>query len=399
MALGAVSAGVLTAHCILNHALLRRPRPPSAQHTLRPTVSVLIPARDEARRIVPTLRSALRQRGVSGEVIVLDDRSTDDTAAIATRTATDGAADNDAAESDAADNGAADNGAADNKGLSNTLDFHVMQGRTPPQGWLGKPHACAQLAAAATGEVLVFLDADVVLAPDALASAVDLLVDSDSDLLSPYPRQIVGTTAERLVQPLLQWSWLTFLPLRLAERLTSPMLTAGNGQFMVCRAAAYGAAGGHEAVAGSVLEDIELARRFKAAGMRVGMADGTDLATCRMYEGWDELRDGYGKSLWIAFGSPGGAVAVLALLAAVYVLPPVGMVIGLATRRWSLARTGAIGYALGVMGRAYSAIRTGGRPADAVAHPVSVVVLIGLTVRSFRHRRLGLLTWKGRAVT
>src|SRR5213076_3327862 len=126
----------------------------------------------------------------------------------------------------------------------------------------------------------VFVDADVVLAPDAVAASAEML--DGFDLLSPYPK-IVG---QSLVQPLLQWSWLTFLPLRAMERSRRPSLAAAGGQFLVVRRAAYQRAGGHAAVRRSVLEDIDLARALKRTGGRVALADGSGLATCRMYSSW-----------------------------------------------------------------------------------------------------------------
>jgi hypothetical protein len=124
------------------------------------------------------------------------------------------------------------------------------------------------------------------------------------DLLSPYPR-IIG--AGRLVQPLLQWSWLTFLPLRAMERSPRPSLAAAGGQWLVADRAGYERAGGHAAVAGDVLEDIGLARAVKRSGGRVALADASAFADCLMYPTWRDLRDGYSKSLHASFGSPAGA--------------------------------------------------------------------------------------------
>jgi hypothetical protein len=110
-----------------------------------------------------------------------------------------------------------------------------------------------------------------------------------------------------------------------------------------------------------------------------------------MYEGWPALRDGYGKSLWAAFGSPGHAAAVLTLLGVTYVLPPLAALRG--------SRIGAAGYLAGVASRVVTARRTGGRSfPDACAHPISVVAFAHLTVRSLRGRRAGTLAWKGRPV-
>ncbi len=353
----AVAAAAVSAHSVLNLALLRRPDPrPPAVHE---RVSVLVPARDEQDCVGLLLCDLRDQSGLDDvEVLVLDDASTD-----GTRTVLDAAAD------------------ADPR-------VRVLSGVGPPPGWLGKAAACQRLADEATGTVLVLVDADVRLAPHAVAATVDLLRRHHLDLVSPYPRQLALTWPERLVQPLLQWSWASLLPLRLAERTPRPSLSAANGQLMAVDAEAYLRAGGHAAVRDEVLDDVALVRRVKATGGRGGVADGTTLATCRMYDGVEDLAEGWGKSLWSATGSPFGAAALVGLAGAVYVLP---VVAGLRGSRW-----GAAGYAAAVVGRAVVARRTGGRVADAWTHPASVLAWSVLVGRSWRGRNAGTLAWKGR---
>ncbi|MEV6926966.1 glycosyltransferase [Dactylosporangium sp. NPDC051485] len=352
--IGCAALAALLVHTLVNARLLRRP--PAAAPAPGPgEVAVLLPLRDEAGRVEPCLR-ALLALPPAVRLLVLDDGSADGTADVVRRVA----------------------------GGRATL----LSGRALPQGWLGKPHACQQLAdAAGDAEVLVFLDADVVLAPDAVARAVALLRTTGVDLLSPYPRIEAGSPGERLVQPLLQWSWLTFLPLRAMERSPRPSLAAAGGQFLVVRREAYERAGGHAAVRDKVLEDIELARAVKRAGGRIALADGAALARCRMYTSWRELADGYSKSLWASFGSPAGAVAVLALLLALYVALPATVFFG----QWA----GLAAYTLGVAGRVVSARASGGRAfPDALAHPASVLLFAWLVARSYRRRAS--TTWKGR---
>lgn len=359
VALGSAGAAIATAHTAWN---LRQLRVPGTAGPVAERVSLLLPLRDEALRVRACLAAVLAQRDVPDlEVLVLDDGSTDGTAAAVRATA-----------------------AGDPR-------LQLIMGKELPPGWLGKPYACASLAAAATGSVLVFLDADVVLAPTALAATVGLLRTAGLDLVSPYPRQLAGTAAERLVQPLLQWSWLTLLPLRRAESSRRPSLSGANGQLLAVDRRAYERAGGHAAVRGEVLEDVALVRAVKAAGGRGGFADGTAIATCRMYDGWGELRDGYGKSLWSAFGSPAGAAGAAALLAGLYVLPAAAALTG--------SRVGASGYAAGVLGRVLTGRATGARVLpDAAAHPASVAVLCWLILRSVREHARGELTWKGRVL-
>ena len=350
-----------TAHQLINQRRLRQP--PAEPPPVCAAVSLLVPARDEAHRIAPTIRSLLGQRGLKDvEVVVLDDCSTDGTAGVVRRIA------------------------------GSDPRLRVLPGTPTPAGWLGKPHACAQLAAAARGPILVFVDADVVLSRDAVAAAVAVLRGPEPlDLLCPWPRQIATGFLGILIQPLLAWSWLTTLPMRPAERSRRPSMAVANGQFLLVKADVLARAGGWDSVAGAVLDDIALARAVRAVGGRTGVADGSGLATCRMYDSGPELRAGYRKSLWAAFGSPAGALAVAIALAVAYIVPPAAAVTG--------SRVGALGYAAAVVGRLSARRWCGGRFGwDAMAHPLSVATLLWLLASSWAGRVRGTLSWKGRAV-
>jgi hypothetical protein len=360
--IGSLGAIALTAHTVVNLRRLRVPDDDPSEVTER--VSVLLPVRDEAARVAPCLESLLEQINVPNlEIVVIDDGSQDGTIEVVRAV-----------------------GGSDHR-------VRLLTATEPPTDWLGKPHACQALADAATGSVMVFVDADVRLAPHAVAAAVGLLRSSGLQLVSPYPRQIAITAAERLVQPLLQWSWLTTLPLRRAERSARPSLGAANGQFLVVDAETYRRSGGHAGtqVRMAVLDDVALLRAIKAAGGRGGVVDGTGLATCRMYENWPQLRDGYMKSLWSAFGSRAGAGAVVAGLGLVYLVPPVAALGG--------SLTGLSGYLAAVLGRYAVAERTAGRSLpDSLAHPASIAIFGWLTVRSLVARRRGELVWRGRSL-
>ena len=317
---GALLSGVLTVHTIYNTRVLRRPTPEPPRVT--EAVTVCVPARNEAENIERCLRAIVGTQQVDKlQLLVLDDCSTDATAAIAEEV------------------------------LRSINDGLVIAGVAVPDGWIGKPHACEQLRRVANGTVLVFVDADVVVEPHAVASAVELLRRLELAMVSPYPRQEAITPAERLVQPLLQWLWLTFLPLRLSERTRPVSMTAANGQFMVLDANALASIEGFSAVRNRVLDDVELARVLKRSGRRVVVADGTALATCRMYASWPSLRDGYTKNLWAGTGSPTGAVGIALLLTVAYLVPPVAVLTGLVVRRRRLALFGMLGSLAGVAGR------------------------------------------------
>ena len=365
VAAGAVGACLATAHTAYNLRLLRTPsdRPPAVAER----VSVLVPARDEAGRVGDCVRALLGSEGLRDvEVVVLDDDSSDGTAEVVRQ-------------------------AANGDPRVRVVDG----GRGPlPAGWLGKTWACHRLAEAATGSVLVFVDADVRVEPHGLAAGIALLRGARLDLVSPYPRQEADGVLPRLVQPLLQWSWLTTLPLRLAEYSPRESLVAANGQLLVVDAAAYARAGGHAQVRGAVLDDVALLRAVKRSGGRGVVVDGTRVASCRMYDDASSLVEGYTKSLWSAFGSPAASTAVMGALAWLYVVPAVAAVAGPTPRARSL---GTVGYAAGVAGRALVARRTAGRVVpDAFAHPASVLALAALTAESWRRHRTGTLTWRDR---
>ena len=362
---GALTAAALTAHAAVNMSMIRRPRDESV--TIRERVSILLPARNEAERITPTLRSLLAQEGLPDvEILVLDDGSTDGTGDVIRQVV-----------------------AADPR-------VKVIDGPDdlPPPGWLGKSWACHRLAQEATGDVLVFVDADVQLTARAIASTVHHMRRGTLDLLSPYPRQVAISAAERVTQPLVVWSWVTALPIRITERSHYPSMAAAVGQFLVVDARAYRISGGHAAIAGLILEDVGLLRALKRAGFRGAPADGSAVATCRMYTSWPEIYDGYTKSVWSAVQPTPVAYGLVTVMALAYVAPPVFALLGpgRAARAWGVA-----GYACGVAGRYVVARRTGERVwPDILLQPVSIATFAGLILASLRRRRAGTITWRGR---
>ena len=205
---------------------------------------MLVPARNEARRIEPCLRSLLAQDYPNYEVIVLDDHSEDDTARVVL-----------------------DLGLA----RAPTSTRRLIAGRPLPAGWTGKGWACHQLAAAARGEYLLFTDADTAHAPEALGACLGKAIDTGASLLSAWPRQETGTWSERAVIPLVYVLLLGALPHRMLRRLQrrpeyarwmSPgglaTLGAANGQYLLFRRDAYEQIGGHAAVCDHLVEDVAL---------------------------------------------------------------------------------------------------------------------------------------------
>ena len=374
-------AWLLTLHTAINTKFLMTCDDTSP---LNGTVDILIPARNEESSIKTCVRAALNQSHVSNmRVVVLNDNSTDGTLeqlhalrAEVTHSATDSALKL-STESETAHH----------------ERFVVINSTDEPQdGWLGKTWACARLANTSTADYLVFIDADVVLSPTAVVSAINTLNNSNMHLISPYPRQIAHGMISRLIQPLLQWSWLTTVPLKLARSTTRSSLAVANGQFLVCRRADYETVGGHASVKSAVLDDIELLRSFYKAGLNGTVVDGTHIATCTMYETDRDLVNGYAKSLWTAFGGAVGSCATVGFLKLVYVWP----LFALASADWKLAASALLA---GAFGRIIVAQRTKQHIIPDVAlHSFSIIVFAALNTlswwRHIRHRN----QWKGRAL-
>lgn len=330
---------------------------PKGLSPIRNSVSVLLPLRNEAKNVPALLESILNQNQlIDWEVIALDDNSTDETLDLIN-----------------------DNTAS---------NLQVLSGLQLPNGWLGKNFACYQLANASKCEYLVFVDADVRLSKSAVADAIHEMRKLNWDFISPYPRQLAFTFLERLAQPLLQWSWFATLPLRLAEKLNKPSMAVANGQFFIVKRDVYFAAGGHEAIKAEVLDDLELARLLMRSGARGGVADGSQVAQCRMYSNNAELMEGYSKSQWRAFGNPAGAILASLLLFSSSILP---ILLGFLGEIF-----GWYGYFALVFSRVLVAAKTKSVLSSASLHPLSAflwIYLIGLSwVRKYR----GELLWRGR---
>lgn len=150
---------------------------------------------------------------------------------------------------------------------------------------MGKNWACHQLSQAAQGDILVFTDADVRWMPGATHALVALMMQDKADLLTVWPTQLTVTWGERLVVPLMALAIVGYLPIPLAHHTPYPAAAAANGQCLAFRRGAYDAVGGHAAVQNVIVEDIRLAQRIKAHGLRLRMADGAGLIQCRMYDG------------------------------------------------------------------------------------------------------------------
>jgi glycosyltransferase involved in cell wall biosynthesis len=364
---GAVTSAAITAHTAYNVRKVQIPV--ESELVITERVSILLPARNEAARIAPTVESLLAQKGIAElEILILDDGSTDGTAEVI------------------------------REACFGDPRVKIIDGGDDdlPMGWLGKTWACHRLSLEATGDVLVFVDADVVLRPGAVASAIHMMRARGLEIISPYPTQIAITPAERLTQPLINWSWMALIPIGPAENSPFASLSAAVGQFIVVDAGAYRAIGGHSAVANNVLDDVAIMRAFKKHGFRGLPVNGSRLAQCRMYTSSAEIVEGYTKNVGAVFGSAAGIAGILGVMAVGFVLPPVFAVMAedRRTRMW-----GVLGYASSVTGRWIVARKTGERVwPDSLTQPASIAAFGSLAIESYRRRRKGIATWRGRTL-
>ena len=332
-------------------------------------VSILIPARDEAAVVEATVRAALRSRGVAVEVVVLDDGSTDATPSIVRELA--------------------------------RLDPRVrlLDGRPLPPGWAGKQHACWQLAAAAAHDVLVFLDADVVLAPDAVARLAGvLLADPELGLVSGFPRQRVATLGEALVVPWIHVLLLGYLPMAAMRRSRERAFGAGCGQWMVARRDAYRSVGGHAAEPLSRHDGVGLPRVFRAGDWKTDLVDGSRLATCRMYDGLAAAWRGFGRSAGEGMATPRGLPVWTLLLVLGHVAPWLLLVLALAIDAPAVTAPAALGVGANLALRSAIAWRVGGSPAGTLLHPLGACLVLAIQWTALlRHLRGRPSRWKGRA--
>ena len=248
------------------------------------SVSIVVPARDEAQRLPALLASLARLRYPNRELIVVDDGSTDGTG-----------------------------------DLASAAGARVIRLEGPPPGWTGKCYACHIGAQAASGEWLLFVDADTVHAPASLGLALAASSESKASLLSLLPRQRCQTFWERLLVPYAHA--LYFVGAIGINQPGGPAIA--NGQYLLFRRSDYQRIGGHEAVRGSVIEDVMLARLARDHGLPVILLRADEQLEVRMYEDLPSLWEGFGKNAFrFMRSSPlNGALTVIATVAFSSALP------------------------------------------------------------------------------
>ena len=340
-----------------------------------PLVSVIVPARNEARNIAACARSILSTTYPSIELIVVDDRSEDETGAIARSVARE-----------------------DER-------LRVLDAPPLPEGWFGKQWACATGARQARGTILLFTDADTRHAPDLLPRAMRVMRARGADLVSVMGRQELGTFWERVIQPQV----FTILLARYGgtERVNesrSAVHKIANGQFLATTREAYDAVGGHESVRDNVAEDLALAQRYFAAGKRTVLVIGLEQLSTRMYESFGEIVRGWMKNVFAGgrHAAPGGRLGRLftpvgLLVAPMFILAPaialIAALLGVGPPGLLTASLVAVAAELGfwaIVYRGFSRMS----PLWALTFPLGASVLLYIFVRALA--RGSRVEWKGR---
>ncbi len=235
-------------------------------------LSVLIPARNEARTL-PDLLESLQHCGESiGEIIIYNDQSDDDTSVIASQWA------------------------------GGDPRIRVLEGRELPEGWLGKNHACYQLARASKGKYLLFLDADVKTNKNAVELALSHVKKEKLALFSFFPSQEMHTRGEWLLVAQINVILNSLLPLALTTYIPFYFLAAANGQFMMFDGAIYRHHQFHKKLRTTAVEDVAIARTIKKTGLRVRAALAPKGLTCRMYHNYRDALEGLARSARFFFG-------------------------------------------------------------------------------------------------
>ncbi len=368
-ALGWVAAALAWLPLLLAIFNVRRFAMPPLLAPAGMAVSVLIPARDEAAGIEVAVRAVLASRGVQLEVVVLDDDSSDETAAIVAELA-----------------------ATDDR-------VRLLCAPPLPPGWAGKQRACHLLSEAARFPVLVFVDADVHLAPEAVGRAAGLLLaDARLGMVSGFPRQLTGSWAERLVVPWIHLLLLGYLPMARMRQSTSPSYAAACGQWVIARRDAYAAVRGHAAAPTSRHDGLSLPRTFRTAGWRTDVFDGHRLATCRMYRDFATVWHGFGKSAGEGLATPAALPVWTVLIAGGHVLPAVVLGAGIVSGSAAAVAAGLAGVVANLALRAVFCVRFGSSWTGALLHPFGAALVLAIQWTALVRHLLGRPSeWRGRA--
>lgn len=347
-----------------------------------PRVSILVPARNEERSLPRLIDSLRKITHPSIEILLLDDRSTDATPLLL-----------DAFQQESPDK------------------VRILSGDPLPEEWLGKPWACQQLAEAATGDYLLFLDADVTLRPNAVSKLLYEMEQSPADLITVWPIQELGSKWEQILIPMVYHALVTLLPMEamnqrpwwmpgwLYHRI-QPLLGAACGQCLLFTREAYDAINGHRAVREEVVDDVMLARAILTNGRTIRMVTGHQSVSCRMYHSRKEIHAGFRKNFLAGFDYRISLFIVAGIShAIIYGLPFLMLPIGLWSAQPYWILFSSLSIVLILLQRLWLSIWFRWNPLFALSHPIALGWFQLLGLQTIADRISGhKVSWKGRPV-
>ena len=341
-----------------------------------PHVAVIIPARNEEANIGPCLDSVLGQDYRYTRAFVLDDGSTDHTTEILS-------------------------------GYADKATILKGGGGALPPGWLGKPWACqraaeAALASTPTPDWLLFIDADVRLHPHAISASLGYVSSHNLMMLSGFGDLIMVTFWEQVMQPMIAGLIVADNPLdKVNDPARRPVRPLANGQFILLHREAWEAVGGHQAVASDVLDDVGMATAVTGKGLAYHLVFMRSLFSCRMYESFGAVWEGWTKNLFAGLHHRWSQVGSVAAFLGLLILLPHALLIagllGLIGAPWfALA---ALSVLLMQLSRAYLD-HTFERPLwTGVFMPLGALLTIALFINSAIRAGSGKAVWKGRVIS
>ena len=329
-----------------------------------PRLTVVVPARDEARVIADCVAALRASDHPDFEVLVFDDGSTDGTAELA---------------------------------RASGAEVIVGADAPLPDGWKGKPWALQRATRGLAAEWLLFVDADVRVHPHALSRAHTRAIEAEADLLSGFGHLLMVSFWEKVIQPSVGGLIIAGNDLDGANNPVARDKVIANGQFILVRRAAYEDVGGHGAVRADILDDVGLARAFHDRGHRVRVYFMRELFACRMYTNLRELWDGWTKNLYAGLGYRRRRVVIVASFVAYWFLGPVTMLaLGAAHGTPELLGWGVALLALSQAVRHWLDRVFGQDPWFGLLQPLGAAMLVALLVGSMLRSRGGTVVWKGR---
>ncbi len=351
---------------IVNLSQLQSLKQEHGDNSTFPTISVLIPARNEANNIIDSLHSILQQSVPPLEILVLDDHSSDQTAILVEEIA------------------------------KEHPSVRLITGEALPSGWQGKSHACHQLAQAAQGEWLLFLDADVRLSKHVLAAVGPTIKKQKTGMISGFPKQVVGSWMEKLVVSMMMFVIICHLPIRLVRTSQDSKFSAAHGGFILIEQSSYWQVGGHETIREALLDDMEMIKAVKKAGIPANLMKIDRYVSMRMYHNQREVWRGYQKNIFAGLNKNIGLMlSVVIYYFTLYLLPFGVLLYGIVVGElyvWALSA-----YLLAVITKTISDVSNRMLPLYGVFIPFSVFLVLAIGIdsacKSFSKQGY---EWKGR---